>query len=141
MCAYLIAYFSLGTELSITPGIPALLLMIPVLSRILSAVLSLVLPANGEEGLLKTFRTSADQRTALIILMAELAAALVLVFCISAGSLIGMLIAMVGTVLVLHHLASKEFQGMSGDLAGFAIVVCELGMLFMVMLMQKVRLL
>lgn len=138
VCAYLLAGFALATELTLRPGLGVLLALIPVISRILGGLCSLLLPTAGKEGLLTTFRTGADERVAPVVLLSELAACLVALFCVNAPAVIGMLIAALAVVLVVYRMATKQFGGMSGDLAGFAISVAELMLLGMLVLLQKV---
>ncbi len=137
MGCYLLLYFALGTELPISGHSALLLALLHILSRILSGLISLVYPKNDSEGLLKTFTVSAEKKTAVGILT------VLLVLC--AGSLIllgglpglGMVLGGILTALYMKRLSAREFGGMSGDLSGYFLQLCELVMLLVCVLTER----
>jgi len=140
VCAYLLASFALYTELSTEKTAILLACLIPVLSRSAGALASFGTPSDGA-GLLHTMRSSADRRAAVWILAVwcALGAAGMLLLSPLTGGVMAV-IAVLCAVLTVR-LAKRQFDGMSGDLAGFCIQVCELGMLCGLILTQKAVLL
>ena len=135
LCAYLLAYFALCTELSQAPATALFLALIHVLSRALGGLATALFPASGE-GLFKTFQCAADKNAAILLgcwlLLTALMMLLVNVFW-GLAALIGALICLAGVYLT----AKNKFGGMSGDLAGLCVQLSELVMVGLVMLLQK----
>ena len=143
VAAYLLAFFAIATQLPY--GLWGLgfgntvwaVLLIPVISRTMSGIVSLVVPGVGEAaeggekpGLLAAFRTSADTRGVLVVLAVILVIALDL-----AGMFVGWryLIAVIVVVALLTlwlvSMFKRKFGGISGDLSGFYLQVIELALL------------
>jgi adenosylcobinamide-GDP ribazoletransferase len=80
VCAYLLLYFALATEVSGAPGTAPALGLMHVLSRALSGLAVLLFPASTNQGMLAAFKESADKRNATAVLLA--------VFTAAAGSLL-----------------------------------------------------
>ncbi|MEG1524598.1 MAG: adenosylcobinamide-GDP ribazoletransferase [Clostridia bacterium] len=135
---YVLAYFALCTELRMRPDTVLLLAVMHVLSRVIGALCTLLYPARTEQqGLAATFRKSANKHMAAVILMIELIACAVVLFLNNTPTAIAMMTCALLVMLILHHIVQKQFCGMSGDLAGFAIQVSELMMLFAIVLIQR----
>ncbi len=138
VAAYLLLYFALGTELIITPMTPLLLGLMFVLSRSLSGLSVLLFPSSAGKGSASTFKESASTRASVILL--------VLLFLISAAGLIYidaitgcvMALAALLCVVYLFVMSRRQFGGMSGDLAGYFLQLCELLMLASIVIVQKV---
>ena len=140
VCAYLLAVFALYTELPNEKNAVLLACLIPVLSRGAGALASFGTPSDGA-GLLHAMRSSADRRTAVWILAVWCALGVSGLMLLS--PLTGGVMALAGalcTVLTVR-MAKRQFGGMSGDLAGFCIQVCELGMFCGLIFTQKAVLL
>lgn len=136
VCAYFLAVFALYTELPKEKNAVLLACLIPVLSRGAGALASFGTPSDGA-GLLHTMRSSADRRAAVEILAVWCAlgvSGLMLLSPLTGGMMA--LLAALCTVLTVR-MAKRQFGGMSGDLAGFCIQVCELAMLCGLILVQK----
>ncbi len=140
VCAYLLAVFALYTELPNEKNAVLLACLIPVLSRGAGALASFGTPSDGA-GLLHTMRSSADRRAVVWILAA---------WCVLGVSGLLLLAPLTGGVMALAgalctvltvRMAKRQFGGMSGDLAGFCIQVCELGMFCGLIFTQKAVLL
>ena len=135
--AYMLLYFSLAAELSDTVFLPILLLLIYVMCRVLSALAVLLFPRSPQQGLLSSFRDSADTRLSVIILLVMYAGACIGL--VAAGGLTG--IVMLGAALLcalyLFIMSRQSFEGMSGDLAGFFLQLAELSMLASIILVDK----
>lgn len=136
--AYVVAYFAIATEL---PGgwRPAVLLVcLHVMSRCGSGFASTVFWGNGTGGMLTSFRDSADARVTVVVVAAFfLVAGIVAVVLSPLG---GLLMVVVEALLLvwLNWFAQRNFGGMSGDVAGFFLQVCELALLVCLVVAAKV---
>jgi adenosylcobinamide-GDP ribazoletransferase len=96
-----------------------------VLSRTLSALAVLNFPSS-KSGLARSFNEAANKRTATVILVAILilcAAALILLFPLPGVAILAASVACFAYLKVMSH---RQFGGMSGDLAGYFLQICEL---------------
>jgi len=137
VCAYLLAYFALATELMDKSGSILLLFLIPAASRAVAGYISVSIKSAGE-GLLSAMQTAAPEGSAkkvLAVWMAVLGIAMLAVspfaglFVVLTGALCGWLV---------RRMAVRQFGGMSGDISGFLIQTCELAMLGALILTQRV---
>lgn len=128
VCAYLLLYFALCTELARTPRALWLAALAPVASRACGGLASVLFPAAGQPGLLTAFRDAAGRASAAILCAWLLAsgAAMLALSPIAGGA---MLFAMAACLAAVYSIAKKAFCGMSGDLAGYLIAISELAML------------
>lgn len=126
-CSYLIMNLALWSEMTKE--------MLPVigwgyvLSRALSGCSVVIWPAAKPDGLAKTFQEQADQRRSMWVLIAisVIAAIAMLWFSVSLGLVA---LACAGVVFMYYRLRLvREFGGVSGDLAGCFLQLCELAML------------
>ena len=126
--AYLLAAFALYTELPQTPRAILLACLIPACSRAAGALISFFSASDGA-GLLHALRGAAETRAAVAALFVW--SALLTAGLAAVSPLVGVgtaLLAIVCALLTLR-MAKKQFGGMSGDIAGFCIQVCELVLL------------
>ena len=131
---YLLAYFALCHDL----GSKAVLWIAPlhVMSRSLSAVSGTLLPVRPGEGTLNFFHQAADKKAGIMAVLWVIlsAAALAAVHPLTGGVMtLGGLI----TLLLVRRMAMKQFEGMSGDIAGFQLQVSELVMLGLLVLTYR----
>ncbi len=107
-----------------------------VLGRALSGLAVASFPLARSTGLAHTFATSADRRRVRRVLLAEILFCLALM--LAAGGLRGAAMALAAGLLFwhCHFRAVRSFGGFSGDLAGWFLQRCELGMLGALVLMQ-----
>ncbi len=140
VCAYLLASFALYTELPNEKSTILLACLIPVLSRSAGALASFGTLSDGA-GLLHTMRSSADRRAAVAILAVwcALSVAGLLLLSPLTGGVMALIAALCAVLTV--RMSRRQFGGMSGDLAGFCIQICELGMLCGLIVVQKAVLL
>lgn len=136
--SYLIFYFSLSAELIITAATPLLLGLMFVLSRTLSGLSVLLFSANAGEGLLFTFKGSADKKTSLLILSLFLLLSVSALLCVSVAAGIMMVAAALLCFFYLFVMSRRQFNGMSGDLAGYFLQISELFMLVSIIIFEKV---
>lgn len=128
-CAcYLLLYLAVFSELrdGAFPGAAAVYVFV----RALSGWSVVSFPKARKDGLAKTFAISADQRIVQAVMVFWVLGAGVFLLCfggVRAGC--AMLAAAAAAMYWYYHMAMKEFGGMTGDLAGYFLQVCELAML------------
>ncbi len=127
---YLLVFLACASEVPMTVRAALALLVIPVLGRCCSGITLLVFPRSASQGLLSMFKESASKRVTLGILVVELVACLCVIGFLSLPLLGAIAVVLALCTGVLHHIAMAEFGGMSGDLSGFYLQLCELAMLF-----------
>lgn len=135
--AYLLLYFGLVSELPATRETALSLGLCYILERALSGLGVLCFPSAGKPGLLSTFRTTAGKKysAAALFLIWGLAAAGLIFFSWPAGAaavLAGLL-----CFFWLRVMSARSFGGMSGDLSGWFLQVCEMSMLAAYILTTK----
>ena len=137
LSAYLLAYFGLSTELPLTGRSILLLGFMHVMSRSLSAVSGTLLPVRPGEGTLNCFRRAADKRVGILAVLWVIlsAAAMMVIHPLMGGC---MALGAVATLLLVRRMAMKQFEGMSGDIAGFQLQAAELVMLGGLAFMERV---
>lgn len=141
VCAYFLLYFGLCTELLPDTNTLLLLTIMHVLSRVFSGLSSICFHASAKKGLLSTFKESASKKGAVVVLSGLLilcAAGMLSIDWVTGGM---MLITALVCMLYLFVMSQRQFSGMSGDLAGYFLQLCELCVLAALVLMQKVVLL
>ena len=105
----------------------------PVLSRSLSGLFAVTLPNARGTGLLATFTEPMDTVRARGILV------IWVVVCAATG---GAALLGAGLACLYYRLMSaRQFGGVTGDLAGFFLQTCELAMVLMVAVVQKIEVL
>jgi len=133
LVCYMAVYMALWAE--VRPC--AVLALIPVLSRALSGLCAVTMKNARGEGLLATFTNAMDQRRNQVVLIVWLilAAAACLLWALPEGAaiLVGAAAAMVWYVVM----SRRQFGGITGDLAGWFVQICELLTLAAVVLLQK----
>ncbi len=138
LCAYLLLYFALCTEL--TPDADTLLLLgsMHLLSRVWCAISVVCFQAGSGRGLLYTFKGSADEKRSAVFLfgLLTLCAAAMLLVDWRAGA--AMLLASFAGALYVLLMSRRQFGGMSGDLAGFLLQLGEISMLAALVLIRNV---
>lgn len=105
-----------------------------VISRSLSGLSVVCFQGARKNGLAYTFSSAAHKlvtRTALVIIL-MLGSSLAVMM--SPGTGAAMLLAAAGVFGYYRYMSYKEFGGITGDLAGFFLQVCELFMLYAVVL-------
>lgn len=123
---YLLAYFALWYDLG--PGAVRLVAPMHIMSRSLSAVSGTLLPVRSGEGTLNFFRQAADKKVGIMAVAWVILSAAILV---TVNNLAGGVMALgaIVTLLLVRRMAMKQFEGMSGDIAGFQLQMAELVML------------
>lgn len=130
---YLVASLALWSEVKME--------MLPVigagyvLSRSLSGLSVMVFPSAKKDGLGKTFQEQAHRKRVAVVMLCWFLTAAVVMFVVSVQ--MGAAALCVALLVFWHyyHMAMKQFGGMTGDLAGYFLQLCELLMLAAVVLM------
>jgi adenosylcobinamide-GDP ribazoletransferase len=137
VCAYLLAYFALATELVGDSGSIYVLFLLPAMSRTVAGYVSVASKSSGE-GMLSAMRDSAPEESANQALIVWFVVLAVVMLAISpfAGLFVALSAALSGWLV--SKMAVRQFGGMSGDLSGFLVQVGELAMLSALMLTQRV---
>ena len=105
-----------------------------VLSRCLCAISALTLPAARDGGILVAFTEFAKNRAAIVIML------VISVLCVAGVAYfdlyVGIVYAVIAIVIffVYRGLALKQFGGVTGDTSGFFIQICELCLLYGVLI-------
>lgn len=126
---YFLLYFAFSLELEISLRSLTLISISFVLTRSASGLTVIFFPSSKNEGLFRSFKDTANKRTAAIVLMffALLSMVLMLVFLPLAA--MSMLLMLSIALLSLCIISRSQFGGMSGDLAGWFLSLAELLML------------
>lgn len=99
-----------------------------VLSRTLSGYSVVTFPSARERGLVKTFKEQAAEKTVRITMVFYLCAAGAAMLWFDLAKAVGAL-AMAGIVFGHYrHICKVQFGGVTGDLAGYFLQMCELAM-------------
>ena len=126
---YLALHLGLGGQLIPSSTAGLCLLLLPALSRCLSGLCAAWLPNARGDGLLFTFTSAQHTRRVRLILavLTGLCAAGLLSIAPLAGA---WMLGAAGAVLLYYiTMSRRKFGGVTGDLAGFFLQLCELGML------------
>lgn len=137
LAVYLLALTGVLSELRWSPRVGMLLALCFPLSRILGSLLLLLLPCAREDGLARTFSDAAERRCTVILAVLGvllLAGATVL----SPVCGLVMAAALVLLFFALRRKFRREFGGVTGDLAGFSIVLGELALAVVLIVLQKI---
>ena len=138
---YLLVLFACWCEVAAVGRAALVLALGPVLSRSLSGLFAVTLPNARGTGLLATFTDTMDTakaRGVMVIWVVACAAALLWLDLWTGGA------ALLGaglTCLYYRVMSARQFGGVTGDLAGFFLQICELAMVLAVVLAQKIEVL
>ena len=138
-CVCCILYFAAYTQISET-GIYIVAVGF-VLSRSFSGLSVLHFKSAKNDGLASTFKKSASSKvttTGLIGILLISVAVMVLISPMYGGVCI---LAAALTFVAYGIMANKQFGGVTGDLAGYFLVRCELAMIYAVIIIERVSVL
>lgn len=134
---YLVADFAFACELDAMTCLP-LLAAIPFLSRCLSGIATIAFAPGVGKGMLFEFHNSANRRNVLAALAVMTAVCTVYLMIANPAIGIGMVCAALLCLVGLYLMSENAFCGMSGDLAGFFLQLCELVMLAVLVIVARV---
>jgi len=104
------------------------LLLIFVISRSLSGIALVTFEKAKDSGMLKTFSDAAMNHTVAVVLTCECACAAVLMILFSPAGGIAAIVLALFSFAVYKKGSAKLFGGITGDLAGAFLELCELAM-------------
>ena len=138
-CLYLIFFFAVWCEVQPVGRTLWVLALGPVLSRSLSGLAAVSWPNARGSGLLATFIQPMDAvraRSVLLVWAAVSAAAM-----IALDPVTGLAAAVGAGLSFLYYfvMSRRQFGGITGDLAGFFLQVCECAMVLAVVLAQRLE--
>ncbi len=142
---YFLMYFGICTELcrdlgKYTTTLPLLVYM-HMTTRTASGLSVIYFPSSRTKGLLDTFRESADRKRVAVVLLVMLALCFTGLLMTDWVTGAGMAAASLVCGIYLFFMSRRQFDGMSGDLAGYLLQLSELSMLAVLVMIQKVVLL
>lgn len=132
MCGYFIWNLALWSEVTRE--------MLPVIgcgcimSRSMSGLSVVTFPAAREGGLAKTFQEKAQRSVVRNVMIAVLLVIVSGMLFLDLKSGIAVCGAAVLVFIYYWHISKKQFGGMTGDLAGYFLQLCELGILTAIVL-------
>lgn len=100
-----------------------------VLSRAFSGLSVVTFPAARNSGLVKTFQDGAHKRRVRIVMICWIAAVSLLMLYLDRKTGITAVLCAVIVFLYYRRICRKQFGGITGDLAGYFLQVCELAVL------------
>ena len=110
-----------------------------VISRALSGLAVVTFPAARGSGLVKTFQDGAQKKAVRITMIVYLVlAAVYLYFCSPVGMVVLLIIAGAGFGYY-YQMSRKQFGGVTGDLAGYFLQICELALLVGGLIVQGIQ--
>ncbi|ALP93905.1 Cobalamin synthase [Intestinimonas butyriciproducens] len=140
-CLYLITFFAVWCEAEPAGGTFWVLCLGPALSRSLSGLAACSWPNARGSGLLATFTQPMDAKRARVVLVLWVigccAGMLWLDLWAGAFTVAGALL----SFLYYRVMSTRQFGGVTGDLAGFFLQICECAMVLQVVLAQRIEVL
>ncbi|MCC8028392.1 MAG: adenosylcobinamide-GDP ribazoletransferase [Lachnospiraceae bacterium] len=134
-CGYFLAAAGIWSEAQ--PESVRILSVGFALSRALSGFGICTFPCARESGLAASFADAADRKKCRICLAAEAAACMILMIFLDWRRGIPAAAAAAVTCLLCRRMAIRSFGGITGDIQGFFLQICELAMAFAVILPQS----
>lgn len=108
-----------------------------IFSRALSGFSVVTFPAAKDSGLARTFQDHAQKkRTRIVMLVWLVLTGIVMLWCSPAAGIAAVICA-VCVFLLYWRMCRRQFGGITGDLAGYFLQMCELAMLTGVVLIWK----
>lgn len=126
LVVYAIVYTVLAAEASCTMAFLASYMALHVLSRGLSGLALVFFPCARCSGLAHTFSDAAARAANGVILCIWCVAAAGLLLIVGGPAGLGALLLSFTVFLIYQQVAKRQFHGISGDLAGWFLQLCEL---------------
>ena len=132
-CAYLLAQLAVYTEADLADA--GVIACVFFLSRALGGYAALTIEAAQDPGFLQIFLKASDGETGKKILLLEAVLSAILMIVISPKRGIIGIIFVLAAFLICRRNIRQKFGGMTGDLQGFLILICELAAAYAVILL------
>ena len=113
----------------------------PVLSRSLSGLAAVTQPNARGSGLLATFTAPMDCAKARVVLAVWIGSCAVAMACLSPWTGGAAVLAAAGSFFYYIAMSRRQFGGVTGDLAGYFLQVCECAMVLLAALAQRAEVL
>ena len=113
----------------------------PVLSRSLSGLAAVTQPNARGSGLLATFTAPMDCAKARVVLAVWIGSCAVAMACLSPWTGGAAALAAAGSFFYYIAMSRRQFGGVTGDLAGYFLQVCECAMVLLAALAQRAEVL
>ena len=113
----------------------------PVLSRSLSGLAAVTQPNARGSGLLATFTAPMDCAKARVVLAVWIGSCAIAMVCLSPWTGGAAVLAAAGSFFYYIAMSRRQFGGVTGDLAGYFLQVCECAMVLLAALAQRVEVL
>lgn len=125
--AYMIIWFGIGYELCERGCITKMILIFP-LSRMLSALSVVFFKKAKKDGMVSTFSKAADEKKTVVkvVLLLELFVYSIFMILYDWKYAIGILVVAFLVMVYYYIMSHKTFGGVTGDLAGYFLQICEL---------------
>lgn len=138
LAVYFLLYFCFAYELKVDKDILLMLCLGHILSRCLSGYGVAALPCAKNSGLLYTFADAAIKNKVRIILSVMILLVCAALICINI--FYGVIICTAALLCFLYYsqMSKRQFGGITGDLAGYFLQLCELGILAAAVIAQKI---
>lgn len=114
-------------------------LFIFIISRALSGIGAVTFKCAKKSGTLQDFAKPADKKITLIVLISVYIFCVVFLFCFDLMCGIGILLSSILSFVYYRNFSYKNFGGITGDLAGYFLQICEISMLAAVLLFDSVE--
>lgn len=135
---YFLLYAALWSEIKSTMQVASIMAIGFVLARAFSAMALVTQQPAKDSGLLRTFADAAQKRTVKISMM------LLILICF-AGMLVikpltAMLVLIFAMISYIYYVtvARRQFGGITGDIAGYFVTLCEILMLLGAVISEKI---
>ena len=136
---YLVVFFAAWCEVQpLSYSRMVAVCLVPVLSRSLSGLMAVTQPNARGSGLLATFTEPMDLNKARVVMSLWIALVCVLLGFLGLGYLIAVLLVSVLTVIYYVTMSRRMFGGVTGDLAGFFLQICEVACVLAVAVVPKI---
>ncbi len=136
---YLLVLFGVWAEVSPGGRMGGVLCLTPVLSRCLSGLAAVSWENARGTGLLATFTQPMDAQKARLALLVMAAATVAGMLWLDVWAGVGCVLAALLALLYYRVMSRRQFGGITGDLAGFFLQICECAMVLGVVLAQKLE--
>ena len=113
----------------------------PVLSRSLSGLAAVTQPNARGSGLLATFTAPMDCAKARVVLAVWIGSCAIAMVCLSPWTGGAAVLAAAGSFFYYIAMSRRQFGGVTGDLAGYFLQVCECAMVLLAALAQRAEVL
>ena len=139
MPVYLIFFFAVWCEVEPEDEALWVLALGPILSRSLSGLAAVSWPNARGSGLLATFIQPMDAVKARVVLLVWVAVSAVAMIALDPVTGVAAVAGAGLSFLYYFVMSHRQFGGITGDLAGFFLQVCECAMVLAVVLAQRLE--